>query len=150
MAGGTKPVIVQAVRLALGLVFLYAGASKALDPAAFAAAVRHYQLVPPIVAGAVAVYLPWLEIVCGAALWYRRTRLGALNLLLLLCLLFAGVLTSALVRHLDIACGCFGAGAAGRFPLQVDLARSLVLASACVFLLWRELNPAAAPEDWPR
>lgn len=146
MAGGAKFVIVRAVRLALGAVFVYAGVRKALDPAAFATAVRHYHLVPPLVAAAIAVYLPWLEVVCGAALGWRRARLGALNLLLLLCLLFAGVLTSALVRHLDIACGCFGGGAAGRIPLQVDLVRSLVLAGACVFLLWSELNPAAVPE----
>jgi hypothetical protein len=75
---------------------------------------------------------------------WRRTRLGALNLLLALSLVFAGVLASAWLRHLDIACGCFGSeGGAG--ALGFSLIRAAVLAAVSGFLLARELaQPAGA------
>ncbi len=144
MAGRAETLIAGAVRLVVSAVFVYAGIGKALDPAGFATAVSHYRLVPEVIAAVVAAYLPWLEVVCGLGLWWRRTRLGAANLLLLLSLLFAAVIASALVRHLDIACGCFGSTSAGRSLLGFDLARSLVLALAAAYLLRVELSSP----DW--
>ena len=149
MAGRTAKLIKGAVRLAVSAVFIYAGIRKALDPAAFATAIGHYRLVPYPVAAAVAAYLPWLEIACGFGLWWRWTRLGAANLLVLLSLLFALVLVSALARHLDIACGCFGPGASGRPLLVLDLARSLVLALAAGYLLREELAAPARGNPAP-
>jgi len=142
MARRTTQIAFGAARLAVAAVFLAAGGLKARDPAAFALAVDHYRLLPYPAAAALALYLPWLEIVCGAAVLWSRLRFGALNLLLALCVVFSGALASAWWRHLDIACGCFGAGPAGRAALLLELVRSVVLGLVCAALLGYELPPA--------
>lgn len=143
MARGATPVIERAARVALATVFVYAGALKALDPAAFALAVFHYRLLPYAAAAALALYLPWLEMVCGLGVIWSATRLGALNLLVGMSVVFAAAILSALWRHLDIACGCFGPGPAGSAALVVSLIRSLALILVSGGLLWRELRPPA-------
>jgi uncharacterized membrane protein YphA (DoxX/SURF4 family) len=125
-------------------VFLYAGGLKALDPAGFAIVIDKYRLLPYPVAAAIAVYLPWLEIVCGLGILWPRTRRGALALLLGLCLVFSGAIASAWIRGLDISCGCFGADETGRFPLVFSLTRSVSLALLCGWLLWREAGRESA------
>jgi uncharacterized membrane protein YphA (DoxX/SURF4 family) len=125
-------------RAILGAVFVYAGALKALDPAAFAAAVDGYRLLPSPVVAALALYLPWLEIACGLGLFWPPTRLGALSLLFALCLVFAVAIASAWIRDLDISCGCFGAGATGAAALRRSLLRAIALAFLSAGLLWRE------------
>ena len=134
-----------AARVGVAAVCLAAGGLKARDPAAFAAAIDHYRLLPYPAAAALALYLPWLEIVCGAAVLWSRWRLGALNLLLALCAVFSGALASAWGRQLDIACGCFGAGPAGRAALLFGLGRSVGLGLVCAALLAFELRPAPPP-----
>lgn len=146
MARSPATLITGAVRLAVAAVFIAAGALKARDPAAFATAVDHYRLLPHPAAAALALYLPWLEIVCGAGVLWARLRLGALNLLLGLCGMFAVALASAWWRHLDIACGCFGAGAGSRPALWLDLVRTLALGATCAVLLGRELRMGAPPD----
>lgn len=149
MARGPTTVIERAARVALAAVFVYAGALKALDPAAFALAVYHFRLLPYPAAAALALYLPWLEMVCGVGVIWAATRLGALNLLLGMSVMFAVALVSALWRNLDIACGCFGPGAAGSTALALSLIRSLALAVVSGLLLGRELRRAAPPAAGP-
>jgi len=96
-----------ALRLAIGAMFVYAGMLKAMNPARFAADVDAYQIMPYTVVIATAIYLPWLEMICGAGLilcWLDR---GAVTILTILMLIFIGALLSAWARGLDISCGCF-------------------------------------------
>jgi uncharacterized membrane protein YphA (DoxX/SURF4 family) len=92
----------------LGILFVYAGAVKALEPVRFAGDIENYHLLPWTVGVRLAFYLPWLEILCGLALIFRRLYSGALVLLLVLMLVFIGATISAKSRGLDISCGCFG------------------------------------------
>jgi len=140
MAGSAKTGEVAALiaEVALGGVFLYAGGLKALDPASFALSIDNYRLLPYPVAAAMAVYLPWLEIVCGLGVLWPKTSRGALAVLLGLCLVFSGAIASAWIRGLDISCGCFGADEANRFSLVLSLARSVSLVVVCGWLFWRE------------
>lgn len=150
MAEGTKTaeLIARGARAALAAVFVYAGAVKALDPAEFALAIDNYRLLPFPLSAALALYLPWMEIVCGLGLLRPRLRQGALSLLLLLCLIFTTALTSALARGLDVTCGCFGGSAGGRLPLLASLVRSVLLAAAAgLFLLRWEKRPDGVRGD---
>ncbi len=89
----------------------FAGASKLIDPAAFAAAIINYKLVSPLVAGVVAVYLPWLELAVAFGLFVRRTRRAAWCLALLILAGFTLLLLVTVARGIDVSCGCFGGGA---------------------------------------
>jgi uncharacterized membrane protein YphA (DoxX/SURF4 family) len=53
-------------RWLLGLLFVYTGMEKALDPVAFLKLVRQYDLVHvPVVLNTIAATLPWFEAACG-------------------------------------------------------------------------------------
>jgi putative oxidoreductase len=95
-------------RLVLGGAFGYAALQKLADPQSFAVDIGNYHLLPYPLTLALAVYLPWLELVCAVAVLSRWRDRGALTVLLALCLFFSLALTSAWMRGLDIRCGCFG------------------------------------------
>jgi hypothetical protein len=92
----------------IGALFVYAGAVKALEPVRFAGDIENYHILPWSVGVRLAFYLPWLEILGGLALIFRRLYSGALVLVLMLMLVFIGATISAKARGLDISCGCFG------------------------------------------
>jgi putative oxidoreductase len=124
------------LRFALGAIFVAAGALKIADPARFATDLDHFRILPYAATLPVALFFPWLEVWSGLALIAGPARRGALVVLTLLCVIFTAAIASALVRKLDITCGCFGSAfSAG---LAVSLARSLLLCAACFWLLRRE------------
>jgi len=121
--------------IAVGAVFLWAGAVKAWDPAAFLVIVQGYRLLPYQLEVATALYLPWLEIVCGVALVVGRLgRSGALAICSVLTIVFMVALIAGWERGLDITCGCFGANG-GKARYGIWLARDLGLL-AIIALVW--------------
>lgn len=55
-------------RIIVGVMFIIMGAHKAGDPVAFLKLIRLYDMVPdtmPTLLNAMAILLPWVEIVCG-------------------------------------------------------------------------------------
>jgi putative oxidoreductase len=97
-----------AIRLVLCGVFVFAGITKIYDPATFATELDRYQLLPWKICVAAAHYLPWLETLSGLGLFLKSFERGALLLTTLLLSVFTLALASALVRGLNIDCGCFG------------------------------------------
>jgi putative oxidoreductase len=95
-------------RIALGALFVFSGAAKVYDPGEFATAVQKYNLLPWIPGVILALYLPWLEILCGLLLALKKFEKGALLVIIVLLIIFTVALASAMVRGLDIDCGCFG------------------------------------------
>lgn len=127
------------LEVALGGLFLYAGAMKMLDPSAFASEIANYRLVPWNVAAAGALFLPWLEITCGIALIAGRCRLGALLIFDALLLVFIGALAYAGMRGLDISCGCFGSSienSAGQRVIGPLIARDCLILAVSLRLSW--------------
>ena len=99
------------LRLAVAGIFIYAGAVKLADPLRFATQIRAYELTEFVTGAALAVWLPWLELLCGLALLANRLARGALLWLAILMVIFTAAQASALVRGLSLDCGCFGESA---------------------------------------
>lgn len=102
----------------------------------------------PVAAG-LALYLPWLELVAAAALFWPGFRASGAAILTGLSAVFAVALGSALMRGLDISCGCFGSDTAS--GLAGPLIRALALFSIGGWLVWAERGGRAQPtsSDWP-
>jgi uncharacterized membrane protein YphA (DoxX/SURF4 family) len=104
-----KPVqvILSAARVVLGALFLYAGAIKIIDPAAFALAVYNYHILPAWLVSMTAIILPWVEVVAGTCLVLGLWIQGGSLIVSTLLLVFTVALGFNLSRGLNIACGCF-------------------------------------------
>ncbi len=97
------------VRLVLAGLFLWAGMAKLADPARFFSALLGYALpLPESSLRLIAVTLPWLECLCGGGLLLQVWPETVRPLTTLLCLIFLVLLSQALLRGLDVDCGCFG------------------------------------------
>jgi hypothetical protein len=122
--------------LVVGGFFLVAGLSKLSDTSEFARAILRYQLVGPAGAMASAVWLPWAEVLCALSLCSARFRLAAAWLILGMLLLFEVALLAALVRGLDINCGCLGTIVDS--GVSFSLVRNLVFMTGLVVLVRTE------------
>ena len=126
--------VLLAARLVVGGLLLYACVDKILHPADFATSIRNYRFLPDALVNLWAMTLPWVELLTGLALvaGFRPRGAGLVSTLLFLSFVIA--LSAALVRGLDISCGCFKAGEAGATigPLYVVRDACLTLASALV------------------
>ncbi len=103
----TNPIPILLVRVTLGAIFVISSLDKIADPAAFTVSILNYKVVGQLLATMTATILPALELLCGLGLilgLYPRT--SALIIILML-IVFTVLIISALLRGLDISCGCF-------------------------------------------
>jgi len=113
-------------RLVLGGLFIFAGTAKIYDPGTFAVELDRYQLIPWKICVTIAYYLPWVEFLAGLSLFLKSFERGALLLITLLLSVFTLALASAMVRGLNIDCGCFGNAFASTGTI-LPILRNLVL-----------------------
>lgn len=92
----------------LTVILGVAGVAKLLDPAGFATQIANYELVPSVIGRALAVYLPWLELILAATVWYRRAIPASLILIAGLGGVFIAAKATLWWRDIDVDCGCFG------------------------------------------
>jgi uncharacterized membrane protein YphA (DoxX/SURF4 family) len=155
--------LAECLRVGIGGALLWAGLSKAANGVAFLAALNAYELpLPRVALAAVAIALPWIEILCGLSLVTRTRVAPALLLSLLLTFGFCVATGQAVLRGLDISCGCFDLDFLSATPwpqaqkvlesVAAALIRNLAMLAGIVFLLGR-FEPAtqvSGPQTGPR
>jgi len=103
----THPIFLRALGLVVGAMLVLASLDKIAHPDRFADIVHDYDVLPLTLVNAFALALPWVELVTGAALilgpWRRAAGLLAVGL----SAMFMLAIAQALLRGLDIECGCF-------------------------------------------
>lgn len=132
------------LRIAFGAVFIIAAAGKIADPAAFADVIYNYQVLPESLVNITAVFLPWLEMLCGIALVAGFYTRGASFLLTGLTIVFMVALSYNISRGLNVDCGCFSVVAESSSTMQDALIRDVFLLAAGAFVLWRSLKTVGA------
>lgn len=102
------PYLSLIARVVLGGIFLFAGVAKAMEIQGFAAEIGAYQMLPRALWLPLAAILPFVEIIVGIYLiiglklkWVSIVTGGMIVMFLI------GII-SAMMRHLNIDCGCFG------------------------------------------
>jgi putative oxidoreductase len=109
-----NPRVVLLAQIAVGLVFLAAALGKIGDAGAFARQIHHFRLLPFGLENLMAIALPWIELLAALAILLRlRPRAGSVVVAGLMGL-FVAVVAAAVLRGLDIECGCFGTADASR------------------------------------
>ena len=96
------------LQFVLAAFFVVAGIAKVADPPGFAHEIHNFQLVPGVAVNAMALVLPWLEIVVGSALFFGIATRSAARILAVLILVFIVALSINLARGRPVDCGCFG------------------------------------------
>lgn len=97
-----------ASRVIIGGLFVWAAFTKIADLHVFAEEVANYQLVPAMLVPLIAAALPGVELVTGVALVlgiYSRPSAGIIAALMVV---FIIGISQALIRGIDLTCGCFG------------------------------------------
>jgi putative oxidoreductase len=118
-----------AVRIVLGALFIWAAVTKLPDMAAFAQDVANYRVVPAALVAFVASAVVGIELIAGIALVVGVMERAAAAVIASLLVAFALFLCQALLRGIDLRCGCFG----GDEPASWwTVARDLVMLAAAV------------------
>ncbi len=108
-----RPKLILVLRVALGLVFIYAAYTKLRQPwLVFAMSIDAYRLLPSWAVFAIARTLPWLELGIGLLLVTGLLLRYAAAALTLLLACFYVVMFWAYGSGSGIDCGCFGIGEA--------------------------------------
>jgi putative oxidoreductase len=103
----SSKIIQAASQLALGGIFVYAALPKIIDPVSFSTLIKGYRLIPAFIIPFIAYVLPTIEVVFGALLVLNiKPRLSA-SVLSFLLVIFIIAITTALIRGINIDCGCF-------------------------------------------
>lgn len=103
----TNTILILLVRIFLGAVFIIASLDKIIHPDAFALSIVNYKVVGTTLSMVIATILPPMELLCGLGLilgiYVRSNALMISGMLVV----FTVLVISALLRGLDITCGCF-------------------------------------------
>jgi hypothetical protein len=126
-------------RWGLGIIFIYAGSVKLLEPETFAVLIEAYGIVPQSLLMPLAVVLPALEVAGGIGLLCEIE--GSLAGITGLLVLFIIILGYGIRMGLDVDCGCFGPDdpeAKAFHGLRVSLYRDLAMLAGIGFMfVWR-------------
>ncbi len=103
-----SPWVTARVQFVLAAIFVVAGFGKIMDPPGFAHEIHNYKLLPGVAVNALALVLPWVEVVAGVALFFGAGRRASARILGVFLVVFVIALTINLVRGRPVDCGCFG------------------------------------------
>ena len=127
------------LRFSLGIIFLYSGITKTIEPEVFAVLIESYGILPGILVYPASFLLILMEIIAGAGLLFDIR--WSLELLTGLLLLFIGVLSYGIILGLDIDCGCFGQEEPeykAYHGLRTALYRDIIMIAGIIYMyIWR-------------
>ena len=103
-----KKYSLEILRLVLAFIFILSALEKFKSLESFALNVDAYQIFPAIVVNLIVVIIPWLELFVGFGLLFKFKLRANLLLYLILMICFTTLVVIAMIKGLDIECGCFG------------------------------------------
>lgn len=127
------------IRLVIGFLFIYAAVGKIIHPEKFAVVVYNYRVLPVELVNIAAILVPWLEITLGVTLILGIWLETAAFLLSILTIGFIGLIVSAILRGLNIECGCFTLSKTGSLVSWRRVAEDLLILAGSLFIFFRHL-----------
>ena len=105
-------------KFAIGFVFIFAGIEKIAEPGLFSDSVANYKLLPLFAVNFFAVAIPWIEVISGILLIFDKYVKENAFIFNSLMSLFTIMVLIAVIRGLDINCGCFGTAEAQKVGFE--------------------------------
>ena len=102
-----KLTIRDIIEIVFGGIFIYAALGKIINLGNFNIAVSNYKILPDILVPIIVYLLLLVEIVCGSMMILRIKKHSAMMILTVLTAIFILAMLSAIIRGLNIDCGCF-------------------------------------------
>jgi putative oxidoreductase len=124
-----------ALRLFLGIIFIYASLDKIDHPDQFARIIFNYHILPGYLVNLVALIMPVAEFIAGVCLITGVFYAGARNFLLILLAIFMVAIGVNVIRGVDLECGCFTVSTRAKSAGLQLLLRDLVYLLAGLALL---------------
>ncbi|MCR4416618.1 MAG: hypothetical protein NUV92_02565 [Ignavibacteria bacterium] len=103
-----KKLLLEFIRIALAFLFIFSALEKFKSIENFALSVDAYQIFPAFIVNLIAFLIPWLELFIGFGLLFKYKLKANLILYLILMISFTILVFIAMLKGLDIDCGCFG------------------------------------------
>ncbi len=133
--------LLLALRVALGIVFVYAAWTKLRDSwVLFAFQIDAYRLLPQWAVMAAARSLPWAELLLGVLLIVGKWLRLSASLVSLILISFLAAMARSYLKGMQIDCGCFGSG---DVISPYTLLRDSGLLAASLILTWLAFRAAA-------
>lgn len=120
--------LVTIFRVLFATIFIFAGIEKIADPESFAVSIENYRLVPIWSVNFFAILIPWIEVVAGILLLFGYQIKDNMILLNGLLIIFTIMIIIAVLRGLDINCGCFGTKHAQKVGLYKIIENCITIA----------------------
>ena len=122
------------LRILLGIIFIFASIEKIQNTSGFAQSIANYRLLPEVLLMPSATVLPWLELLAGFCILVGVFHRGGSLIISTLMAIFTVAVLSALIRHLDISCGCFTQDPSASRMGWTKFFENLILTAAAVLI----------------
>ena len=123
----TNPKLILLFRIFLGIIFIYASIDKIIDPLKFSDAIDNYHITPIQLNNLAALVIPWIELVVGVFLILGIYVRGSSLIVISLLIWFIFILSQALVRGINVNCGCFNlAEQVNDVNLRADMIKRII------------------------
>jgi putative oxidoreductase len=100
-------IITSVLRIAMGLLFIYSGFSKVLDPENFGKVISLYDLSPEILVPYAAVIFSFIEMIIGLLLLFGFKIKASSFLSIILMIFWIIIISISIFRGKSFDCGCF-------------------------------------------
>ncbi|OGU58247.1 MAG: hypothetical protein A2V66_03380 [Ignavibacteria bacterium RBG_13_36_8] len=128
------------LRILLALVFLFAAIGKISNPEEFAVAITNYKMFPTFIINLIAIIVPWIELVIGLLMLFGIAVKENAIIISTFLFCFIIIIAIALIRGLDIQCGCFSTHEGQRIGITKILENFIMLAFGIYLVLFYEDN----------
>ncbi len=114
----------------LGGILVYSGVEHLVNPYIFLRSITNYAILPAAACYWAAYFLPFIQLIVGTCLVFGLFEFASTTTSFVLFSTFFIAQTTALVRGLNIDCGCFGSNSSPITATSVAFVFALCVASA--------------------